>query len=71
MTLKFDEQGNRLSEMRQRCKRIDDESYYYHKGNSIWFSDEGEGIFVADVERINRNPNLVSDIVTSLNEALK
>lgn len=71
MSMKYDEHGNKLSELRQRCKPLNDETYYYQKDNTIWFCDDGDRIFIANVENINRRPDFVNDIVTSLNETLR
>lgn len=48
-------------------RATDGDNYYYSKDNEIWYSSEGDGIFVAELRINSRFDGIVDDIVTVLN----
>lgn len=70
MSFDIDEHEKQLKKYQRELKKIKRDTYYYRENNKIWFSSEGDGIFVAEI-RANANysaEETIDSMVVALNE---
>ena len=72
MGFKEEDHKKEVKMFRESLKPTSINCYYYRENNSIWYSSEGDGIFVAEI-RVNHNYEskiTIDSIVTALNEMM-